>query len=519
MHKNKDREGAGVGLPGPEAGPRDEHHEELLARVGPGERENPEPASRYNLVVIGGGAAGLVSAAGAAGLGARVALVERHLLGGDCLHYGCVPSKALIRSSRVVAELRDAGRYGVRAAGADVDFAAVMERMRRLRARISRHDAVRRFEELGVDVFFGPARFTGAATVAVGERTLRFSRAVIATGGRPAAPALEGLAEAGFLTNETVFGLTRRPERLLVMGGGPIGCELAQACQRLGCRVTLMQKYDRLLNREDPEAAEIVQRRFVAEGVDLRLNAQPLRVSRRGAAKVVHYETADGPAEIEVDEILVAVGRAPNVEGLDLEAAGVRYAGGRGRGVVVNDRLQTSNRRIYAAGDVCLPYQLTHLADAAARIVIQNALFWGRRKLSALTIPWCTYTDPEVAQVGLTEARARERGLAVQTFVKPWGEVDRAVLDGEEEGFVKVVVKAGTDRILGATVVARHAGEMVSEVTTAMAAGLGLGALAGVIHPYPTQAEAIRQTGDMYNRTRLTPLVKGLLRRFLAWRR
>ncbi len=504
----------------PEVNPLDQHNQELLGNVHPPDWENPEPAPRYNLVVIGAGTAGLVTAAGAAGLGAKVALVERHLLGGDCLNYGCVPSKAILRSSRVVAELKEAGRYGVTVPpGLEVDFAAVMERMRRLRATISQHDSVRRFQEMGVDVFLGAARFTSPDTVAVGGKTLRFAKAVIATGGRPVHPDIPGLAEAGFLTNETVFSLTQRPARLLVIGGGPIGCELAQAFQRLGSQVFLLHKYDRIMNREDPEAAALVQNRLGQDGVQLLLNATPLQVSRTASGKVVQYEMSGQVAAIEVDEILVGAGRAPNVEGLNLEAAGVTYEAGRGRGVIVNDKLQTTNPHIYAAGDICLPYQFTHLADAAARIVIQNALFFGRKKLSSLTIPWCTYTDPEVAHVGLSEAEARKKGIAVQTFVKPLREIDRAILDGETEGFVKILVKAGTDKILGATIVARHAGEMISEVSTAMAAGLGLGALAAVIHPYPTQAEAIRQTGDLYNRTRLTPTLKRWLTRYMAWRR
>lgn len=504
----------------PEVEPLDQYNQNLLANVHPPTWQNPEPASRYNLVVIGAGTAGLVTAAGAAGLGARVALVERHLLGGDCLNYGCVPSKAIIRSSRVAAELREAAPYGVKVPpGTEVDFAAVMERMRGLRAGISQHDSVSRFQELGIDVFFGAARFTGPDSVAVGNKNLRFAKAVIATGGRAVHPNLAGLAEAGFLTNETVFSLTARPARLLVMGGGPIGCELAQAFQRLGSQVFLLHKYDRIMNREDPEAAALVQKRLVQDGVQLLLNAKPLRVSLTATGKLVHYESNGQAAEIEVDEILVGAGRAPNVEGLNLEAAGVQYEGGKGRGIIVNDFLQTTNPHIYAAGDVCLPYQFTHLADAAARIVIQNALFFGRKKLSSLTIPWCTYTDPEVAHVGLSEAEARKKGIAVQTFVKPLREVDRAILDGETEGFVKILVKAGTDKILGATIVARHAGEMISEVSTAMAGGLGLGALAAVIHPYPTQAEAIRQAGDLYNRTRLTPSLKRWFTRYLAWRR
>jgi pyruvate/2-oxoglutarate dehydrogenase complex dihydrolipoamide dehydrogenase (E3) component len=502
----------------PEVTPRDQYNETLLANVHPPDWVNPTPAPRYNLVVIGGGTAGLVSAAGAAGLGGKVALVERHLLGGDCLNYGCVPSKAIIRSSRVVADFRDAARFGFKVPpGTEVDFSAVMERMRALRAAISHHDSAQRFLDLGVDVFLGEARFSGPRTVEAGGQTLNFSKAVIATGARAVDPMVPGLAEAGYLTNETVFSLTARPQRLLIMGGGPLGCEFAQAFQRLGCRVTLLHRYDRLMNREDADAAQLVQQVLVREGIHLILAAKPTQVLKTGGGKLVRYESAGQPGEIEVDEILAGAGRAPNVENLGLEEAGVKFD--PREGVLVNDRLQTTNRRIYAAGDVCLKHKFTHLADATARIVIQNALFCGRKKVSALTIPWCTYTDPEVAHVGLNEAEAAKQGIPIQTFTRPLSEVDRAIVDGEAEGMVKIHVKRGTDKILGATIVARHAGEMISEITLAMVGKIGLGALASVIHPYPTQAEAIRQTGDLYNRTRLTPFVKQLFTRFLAWRR
>ncbi len=502
----------------PELKPQDEHNETLAANVHPRDWVNPEPAPIYNLVVLGAGTAGLVASAGAAGLGAKVALVERHLMGGDCLNYGCVPSKAIIRSSRVAAEVRNAPQFGVKVAqGAEVDFGAVMARMRRLRAGISRHDSARRFKDLGVDVFLGQARFTGPGAVEVGGKSLRFKKAVICTGARPVHPAIPGLAEAGFLTNETVFSLTERPARLAVLGGGPIGCELAQTFRRLGCQVSLIHKYDGIMNKEDRDAAEIIKEIFIQEGINLILKAKPVRVDKTATGKLLHYEADGGAFAIEVDEILVGTGRQPNVEGLNLEAAGVEYE--KRAGVKVNDRLQTSNPNIYAAGDICLRYQFTHMADAAARVVIQNALFFGRKKLSALNIPWCIYTDPEVAHVGLGEDAARQKGIAFTTYVKPLSDVDRAVLDGETDGFVKIVVKEGTDTILGATIVARHAGEMISEVTAAMAGKVGLGTLASVIHPYPTQAEAIRQTGDMYNRTRLTPRVKCLLAKFLAWRR
>jgi pyruvate/2-oxoglutarate dehydrogenase complex dihydrolipoamide dehydrogenase (E3) component len=498
--------------------PHDVHNEALVSNVHPSDWENPEPAACYNLVVIGAGTAGLVTAAGAAGLGAKVALVERHLLGGDCLNVGCVPSKCMIRSSRVVADIRDANQFGIRVPeGMEADFPVVMDRMRRLRARISAHDSARRFKDMGVDVFLGEGHFSGPGSAEVAGKALRFKKAVIATGTRPVHPAIEGLAEAGFLTNETVFSLTERPRRLAVIGGGPIGCELSQAFRRLGCEVTLFHNASHILNREDDDAAEILQQSFIRDGIRLILNCKAKRVEKKNGSKVIHIECGGKEEEIAVDEILAGAGRAPNVEGINLGAAGVKYD--KRDGVEVNEHLQTTNPRIYAAGDICLKYKFTHAADATARMVIQNALFLGRKKLSALTIPWCTYTDPEIAHVGMYERDAREKGIAADTFIRPLGDVDRAIADGEEEGFVKIHVKKGTDKILGATIVARHAGEMLSEVTLAIVSDLGLGKLANVIHTYPTQAEAIKQAADTYNRTRLTPLVKGLLTRWLTWSR
>jgi pyruvate/2-oxoglutarate dehydrogenase complex dihydrolipoamide dehydrogenase (E3) component len=498
--------------------PDDVYNQTLIANVHPTDWQNPEPASRYNLVVIGGGTAGLVTAAGAAGLGARVALVERHLLGGDCLNVGCVPSKAVIRSSRVCADLRDAGRFGLKVLkNTEVDFPAVMERMRQIRARISDHDSAKRFKELGVDVFLGEGRFLGSDTAEVAGKTLRFRKAVIATGTRPVHPAIEGIAEVGFLTNETVFSLTERPRRLAVIGGGPIGCELAQAFRRLGCEVTLFHNASHILNREDSDAAEIIQQSFIRDGIRLVLDCKTKRVEKRNGDKVVYIECGEKTEAIAVDEILAGAGRAPNVEGLNLEAVGVRYD--KREGVKVNDHLQTSNPSIFAAGDICLSYKFTHTADATARIVIQNALFGGRKKLSSLTIPWCTYTDPEIAHVGMYEKDAKERGVEVETYVRPLKDVDRAMADGEEEGFVKVHVRKGTDKIVGATIVARHAGEMISEISLAIVADLGLKRIGQVIHPYPTQAEAIKQVADAYQRNRLTPFIKGLFARWLAWRR
>ncbi len=499
--------------------PADEHNLRLLANAHPDAWRNPPARNPYNLVVIGAGTAGLVSAAGAAGLGARVALIEKHLMGGDCLNYGCVPSKGLIRCATAWADVRHAAHYGIHRDGTiSVDFGAVMERMRRLRADISHNDGVQRFTDLGIDVFLGTGCFTGPRSVEVDGQTLHFAKAVIATGGRAAVPPVPGLEEAGYLTNETVFSLIEHPARLGVIGGGPIGCELAQTFQRLGAQVTLLHRGAHLLNKEDADAAEIVQRAVLHDGVQLALGAQLRGVEKHGAAKVLQYTDAAGQAcESVVDEILVAVGRAPNVEGLGLEAAGVAFD--PRTGVQVDARLRTTNRRIFAAGDVCSRYQFTHAADFLARTVLANALFMGRQKASALTIPWCTYTDPQIAHVGLTEHQAAAAGMAIDTFTQPMAEVDRAILDGETAGFAKVHVKKGTGIILGATVVARHAGDMIGVYTMAMTHGLGLGALAKIIQPYPTQAEAIRKTGDLYNRTRLTPLVKKLFTSWLGWQR
>jgi pyruvate/2-oxoglutarate dehydrogenase complex dihydrolipoamide dehydrogenase (E3) component len=498
--------------------PEDVHNEALAANVHPRDWVNPEPAARYNLVVIGAGTAGLVTAAGAAGLGARVALVERHLMGGDCLNVGCVPSKALIRSSRVAADYRDAPRYGGRGPrDAMLDFPAVMERMRRLRAHISRHDSVKRFASLGIDVFLGEGRFSGPDTVEAGGKTLRFSKAVIATGARAAVPEVPGLRETGFLTNESVFSLTELPLRLLVFGAGPIGCELSQAFRRFGSSVTIIEMGPQFLSREDPDAAAILHDAFRRDGIDVRLNTTVARVEITPDGNRVHLQTDGVHSSVEVDAILIGAGRVPNVDGLNLETVGVSHD--PRKGVQVDDFLRTTNPRIFAAGDICLPYKFTHTADAAARIVIQNALFRGRKRVSALTIPWCTFTDPEIAHVGMYERDARAKGIETDTFVREMRDVDRALADGEEEGFVKVHVRKGTDRILGATIVARHAGEMINEITLAMVANIGLGGIAGVIHSYPTQAEAIKQAGDAYNRTRLTPFLKKILSRWLEWTR
>lgn len=496
--------------------PMDDYNTQLIDRVHPNNWVNPEPAECYDLVVIGAGTAGLVVAAGAAGLGIglKVALVEKYLMGGDCLNLGCVPSKSIIRSARLIGEIAQAANLGIRINGnIEIDFPAIMERMRRIRAGISHHDSATRFKNIGVDVFLGNGYFLNKNLLEVGDKKLRFKKAVIATGARASKPDIPGLDEAGYLTNETVFSLTEKPRRLAVIGGGPIGCELAQVFQRLGAEVTLFHRGYHILNKEDIEAAEIIENRFKHEGIRLILGYKLERVVKNINGKTIYFAGNSETDAITVDEILVGVGRVPNVDGLNLEAAGVEYD--QKIGVKVNDYLQTTNPKIYAAGDICMDWKFTHAADAAARIVIKNALFspwgFGKAKLTNLVMPWVTYTHPEIAHVGMSEEEAQARGININTIKISFENVDRAITDGETEGFIKILHEQGNDQILGATIVANHAGEMISEITTAMVHNIGLSKLANVIHPYPTQAEAIKKVADAYRRTLLTPNTRRFL--------
>ena len=501
--------------------PLDEHNTKFLDFLHPKGWVDPKPKPSYNLVVIGAGAGGLVSAAGAAGVGARVALIEAHLLGGDCLTVGCVPSKALLRCAKAAAAVKNASQFGVKIKGdVSVDFAFVMERMRRLRADIAPVDSAERYsKQLGVDLFIGKGVFTGKNTIEVNGKTLSFAKAVVATGGTAAIPNIPGLKQVPYLTNATIFNLTELPARLGVIGAGPIGLELAQAFQRFGSQVTVFSRSDKILPKEDPDAAKIVENALRRDGVIFAYNVNYKGVeSRSGKPPVTMVlENGNGERRLEFDALLVATGRKPTVAGLGLEDAGVEYD--QRMGVKVNDRLQTTNPDVYAVGDVASKYQFTHMADFGARLVIRNALFFGRDNFSKLVIPWATYTQPEVAHVGLYERDLQERNTAFATFRREFSDVDRGIVDGETEGFVKIHVKKGTDQILGATIVGSHAGDMISEITVAMQSGMGLGKLANVIHPYPTAAEAIRQCGDAYNRARLTPTVKGIFHRLMAFKR
>jgi len=490
------------------------HDRELVDNVRPPGWRNPRPRDPYHLLVIGAGPAGLAAARGAAALGATVALVERDLLGGDCLNYGCIPSKPLIRTARLYADMRNAANYGACVPGdIAVDFALVMERMRRIRARLSRVDSAERLAEGGIDVFFGGARFVSGSAVDVDGIRLRFRKALVATGSRAMLPTIPGLAEATYLTNETFFDLTALPASLLVIGGGPIGCEMAQALARFGSRVTIANAAPLFLPKEERDAAQMVSDALARDGVEVHLNTKAVQVKVELGKRHVETINDGNIATIAVDHILMGIGRAPVVGGLDLEAAGIAYDGHTG--IHVDDFLRTSNPRVYAAGDVCLEHQFVDTAVASARIAVRNALLPGRKRMSALTIPWCTYTDPEVAHVGLYVKQARERGIPVKTYTVPMHEVDRAIADGEEDGFAKIHVRDGTDSILGATVVARHAGEMINGITLAMVAGIGLSTVARVIHTYPTQADAIKMAAEAYTTSNASSFGGWLARRWI----
>lgn len=497
--------------------PDDIHNRELIRNLHPLDWVNPTSAGRYNLVVIGAGTAGLVSAAGGAALGAKVALIERHLMGGDCTNYGCVPSKAVIRSARAAYAVREASSFGVATRDGDqVDFSRVMERMRQLRAQISVNDSVERFSKLGAEVYLGDAKFVGRNEIEVDGRRLSFSKAIIATGARAASLDLPGFAEAGYLTNETVFSLETLPKTLVVIGTGPIACELAQTFRRFGSEVIVIGRSKRLLPNDDADAAKIVQRRFEREGIQILFGSKLVRAESANGHRRISL-IRDGQEEtIIADEILVAIGRKPNIEGLNAETAGVKTDA---TGVLVNDMLRTSNPDIYAAGDICSSHKFTHAAEAMARIAIQNALFFGRKRVSDLVIPWSTYTDPEVAHVGITEKEVLKRGDEVVTFTKELGDTDRAILDGETEGYIRLFMEKGDGRLLGATIVGSHAGESIGEAVLAMNQKLKVGDLSGVIHPYPTQAEAIKRAADLQFRSRLKPWMRRILDKYFRFRR
>ena len=511
--------------------PIDENNVKLLDNVHPIPWDNPVPKPVYNLVVVGGGAAGLVSAIGSASVGAKVALIEGHLLGGDCTNFGCVPSKALIKSASVIHAARNGRDHGLEIRGGEgelmVNFEAIMTRMRAVRGKISEFEAAKRLRSLGIDVFIGKGEFDSPSSILVNEDRLHFRKCIICSGGKAYIPNLPGLLDIPYLTNESLFNLTELPRSLLIVGGGPIGIEMAQAFQRFGTEVTVLIRGKKILDKEDVESAIIVEESLKRDGVTIISSATNQRFERKLDGQIeVCYEEVQSRVSVSaqeesrrmktiiVEKVLVATGRRANVNGFGLERANVRFT--EQHGIEVDDFMKTSNPLIYAAGDCCSHYQFTHAADHMARICIVNALFYGKSKFSSLLIPWCTYTDPEIAHVGLYPRDMEERNVVYDTYKKEFSDNDRAVCEGSTEGFVKIYVKKGTDKILGATIVGEYAGDMISEICTLMNAKVGLAKVSSIIHPYPTRSDAIRQIGDEYDRVNMTPFTRRILKTLLS---
>lgn len=479
----------------------------------------PRPrAFDRNLVVIGAGSAGLVSAYIAATLKAQVSLIERHRMGGDCLNTGCVPSKALIRTARFVHQARHAEALGIRSAKVDFDFRDVMTRVERVVRQIEPHDSPERYIGLGVDVIQGAARVTSPYTVEVNGQVIRTRNIILATGARPVVPPIPGLADVPYLTSDNLWALRELPERLLVLGGGPIGCELAQAFARLGSRVVQVEMGDQLLPQEDGDIAERVERTFRQEGIDVRLGYRAVAVQASGRGHVLVCEHGNESVALPFDRILVAVGRGPNTEGLGLEQLGITTAG---QGAIdVNEYLQTRYPNILACGDVVGPYQFTHVSAHQAWFATVNALFRGLRRFRVdySVIPRCTYVDPEVARVGLNEREARAQGIPYEMTTYELADLDRAIADDAAEGVVKVLTVPGKDRVLGATIVGRHSAEMLTEFVTAMRHGLGLNKLLATIHVYPSFSEANKYAAGAWKRDHAPERVLTWLSRWHRWR-
>lgn len=473
-----------------------------------------------NLIVIGAGSAGLVSAYIGAAVKAKVTLIEKHKMGGECLNTGCVPSKALLRSAKFVSHVRRAKEFGAHAADVDFDFAQIMERVQQVIQKVEPHDSPARYSELGVEVIEGEARITSPYTVEVNGRRITTRSIVVAAGASPLVPSIPGLQEAGYLTTDTVWELRVRPERLVVLGGGPVGSELAQAFARLGCTVTQVEMGERLLPREDPEISARVLERFRAEGVDVRLAHKAKAARLEAGSKILVCEHSGKDVTIACDEILVAVGRVANVKGYGLEELGVELS--EQRTLAVNGFMQTTYPTIFACGDVAGPYQFTHTAAHQAWYAVANALFGSplkRFKVDYSVIPWATFTEPEVATVGLNENAAQQQGVAYRVTTYGIDGLDRAITDSEAHGLVKVLTVPGKDKILGATIVGEHAGDLIAEFVLAMRWKLGLNKILNTIHVYPTLAEASKYAAGTWRRDNTSPRTLSWLERFHTWRR
>ena len=483
-------------------------------------RRYPKPKSfDRDLVVIGAGSGGLVSAYIGAAVKAKVSLIEKHRMGGDCLNTGCVPSKALIRSARFLAQAGRAQELGFDSARVDFDFARVMERVQRVIQEIEPHDSVERYTKLGVDCIQGDARITSPYTVEVNGQTLTTRNIVVATGGSPAVPALPGIDEVGYRTSDTIWELRALPDRMLVIGGGPIGCELAQCFARFGSQVILVNHGDRLLPREDPEFSHMLMAEMQNEGVDLRLPCTPKSFELRDGQKILHAEHEGMPIEIPFDELLVATGRKANSQGFGLEELGIAL---RKNGTIeVNEYLQTSIPNIYAVGDVTGPYQFTHSASHQAWYAAVNGLFGSVKKFKVdySVIPWATFTEPEIARVGLNEQEAMAKGVEYEVTTYGMDDLDRAIADEAAYGLVKVLTVPGKDKILGVTIAGEQAGDLIAEFVTAMRHGLGLNKILGTIHIYPTLTEANKFAAGNWKKAHVSPSAMKWLEKYHAWRR
>ncbi|HWD25784.1 MAG TPA: mercuric reductase [Rhizomicrobium sp.] len=471
------------------------------AHVRPEDWKNPAPREIYDLAILGAGPAGIAAAEYAARLGFSVALIERGRLGGTSLNVGSVPSKAVIRTANIYARMHDVEDFGAPVPEEPaVDFAMVLARMRAIRARIAEYHSARRFAARGVDLFYGEGRFDGSHGLVVAGAGVRFKKALIATGARPRPSNIPGLDKVGYRTSDSVFDMTTLPKRIAVIGGGPLGCELAQALRHLGPHVTIVQNDPKFLPREERDAAEILSRSLARCGVEIRLNTTVTGARMNGSAKVLETYNNEVEADLETDEVLLSIGRLPNVEGLGLEHAGIALDGDRG--IAVDEHLRTSNSDIYAAGDVCMDLKFTNAARATALMAVENALAGGRGRHGDLVIPWCTYCDPEIAHVGMHIWDARAQNIPVKTFTVMMHDVDRAITDGQDHGFVKIHIEDGTDRILGGTIVASRASELINELSVIMGAGIGMAALARMVHTYPAQSEAIMLAARAYVESR-----------------
>ncbi len=474
----------------------------------------------YNIIVIGAGSAGLVSAYIGSVVKAKVALIEKHLMGGDCLNTGCVPSKALIRSAKILSYIKRSQDFGLKSAQVDFEFPDIMERVHNVIKKVEPHDSIERYTKLGVDCFTGSAKILSPHEVEVNGKTLTTKNIIIATGARPAVPPIPGLDQVDYLTTDTIWNLSKLPKKLMVMGGGPIGCELAQCFARLGSEVTLVEMLPDILIREDEEASRMVRQKFLADGVDVRVNSKCKEVVVQDGKNYMLVEKEGGTDRVEFDQLLVAVGRAANAKGFGLEDIGVKL-GPRGTVEVDQYLRTTTHKNIYACGDVAGPFQFTHTAAHQAWYCAVNALFspFKKFKVDYRVIPWATFTDPEVARVGLNEKEAKEQGIPYDVATYGIDDLDRAIADSEDTGYVKVLTPPGKDKILGVTIVGYHAGDLITEYVLAMKHGLGLNQILGTIHIYPTMAEANKYAAGIWKKNHAPTGLLNFIQKFHAWRR